>query len=357
MTEHPYAGLPSEAFWRSSVADVSPLELSGIYRPRFEISRSTPIAAAGSCFAQHIGKQFKARGYRFLDVERPPPLLPTAKLHAYGYDLYSARYGNIYSIRQMRQLLERAEGTFAPVEQVWETDGRFYDPFRPTVEPGGYDTADEVLRSASAHLQAVRRLFRQAKLLVFTFGLTEGWVNRADGSTYPTCPGTIAGTYDEEKYAFHNFGVAEILEDAEAVIALVRRHSPDIRFLFTVSPVPLTATASGQHVLPATVYSKSVLRAVCGELYQRYDNVDYFPSYELVSSHPMRAMFFEPNLRSVAATGVRHVMDYFFSAHGASTESAGGSTGRPRRTSEPTVPPRTEDDVVCEEALLEAFDR
>lgn len=323
------------------------LDLDEVYRPRYEISRQLPIAAAGSCFAQHIGRQFKVRGYDFLDEEPAHGLLAEAVQHRYGYGMYSARYGNVYSIRQMRQLLQRARGEFDPTEQVWESGGRYYDPFRPNVEPDGLDTPEEVLASARAHLDAVLRLYRKAGLVVFTFGLTEGWLNREDGSAYPTSPGTLAGEFDPEKYEFHNFTFGEVLADAEAVIEILTEMNPQMKFLFTVSPVPLTATASDQHVLPATVYSKSVLRAVCGDLYQRYENVDYFPSYELVASHPMRAMFFEPNLRSVAPKGVAQVMEYFFSAHG--EQSAGG-----RR---PVTRERDEDDVVCEEELLEVFGR
>lgn len=349
----PYEGLPPRAFWRTGIAQPSPLELHDIYRPRFAITRTTPIAAAGSCFAQHIGRQFKQRGYRFLDVESPPPFLDEARRHAYGYDMYSARYGNVYSIRQMRQLLDRANGSFEPIERVWQDGSRFYDPFRPNVEPGGFDSAEAVLASQRAHLAAVHRLFGQADLVVFTFGLTEGWVNSEDGAVFPTCPGTVAGRFDPQRHAFHNFGFVEVLEDAEAVIAMIRERRPGARFLFTVSPVPLTATASGGHVLPSTIYSKSVLRAVCGELVQRHEGVDYFPSYELVASHPMRAMFFEPNLRSVAASGVRHVMSYFFDAHGDASVSDIPATSR--QATPAAVPAPDEDDVICEELALEQY--
>lgn len=335
------------------------LDLADIYQPRFEISRQLPIAAAGSCFAQHIGRQFKVRGYRFLDEEPAHGMLSERVQHRYGYGMYSARYGNVYSIRQMRQLLQRARGEFDPVEQVWKANGRYYDPFRPNVEPDGLQTPEEVLASARAHLDAVLRLYGKAGLVVFTFGLTEGWLNRGDGSVYPTSPGTIAGEFDPGKYEFHNFTFSEVLADAEAVMAILTEMNPRMKFLFTVSPVPLTATASDQHVLPATAYSKSVLRAVCGDLYQRYENVDYFPSYELVASHPMRAMFFEPNLRSVAPQGVAQVMEHFFTAHG---ETA-ASPRRPARPATDTAPAagsndeRDEDDLVCEDELLEVFGR
>ena len=189
-------------------------------------------------------------------------------------------------------------------------------------------------------------MLEQTDICVFTFGLAEAWENTRDGTVLPTGPGTVAGRFDPDVYAFKNFRFAEILEDAQAFIAYARRHNPEMRFLFTVSPVPLTATATDQHVLPATVYSKSVLRAVVGELMMDHDFVDYYPSYELVASHPMRGIFYRPNMRQVASEGVARVMDIFFRAHGgeaAEVEAAGAPQAA--ETS----------DVHCDEEVLEMF--
>lgn len=374
MTDNPYSSMPPRAFWRAAVAEVSPLEIRDLYRPKFSITRLMSIAAAGSCFAQHIARQFRTRGYKFLQMEPPPPNLDAEQLEKFGFELYSARYGNIYSIRQLLQLFRRAAGSWVSCEDVWETDGRYYDPFRPSIEPSGFVSAEEMRRDRCYHLERVKRLLRRTELFVFTFGLTEAWLCREDGTVLPTCPGTIAGTFDPARYEFHNFDYKEVLQDAENFIALALDNNPEMRFLFTVSPVPLTATATQSHVLQASVYSKSVLRAVCGALYERYAQVDYFPSYELVASHPMRAMFFQPNLRGVSPVGVEHVMKTFFRAHeteddigqaverrirrkrpGVAVPATENDNGRRRRRRRATVPDPLShpDDVICDEEVLE----
>ena len=185
-------------------------------------------------------------------------------------------------------------------------------------------------------------------MFVFTFGLTEAWVGIEDGAVYPTCPGTIAGVFDPQRYRFHNFTFSETITDIEEFIAFARKLNPTMRFLFTVSPVPLTATAAGGHVLQASVYSKSVLRAACGEICDRYPFVDYFPSYELVASHPFRAMFFDPNLRTVTGKGVSHVMNVFFSTQAGSEIAKGPANAHGYK-----APPVG--DVACDEAILEIF--
>ena len=360
---HPYSNLPTSAFWRTGVSDVSPLELENIYVPRFAIDRNTAIASAGSCFAQHIGRQFRERGYRFLDLEPAPPLLNPDRHEAFGFGLYSARYGNLYSMRQLLQLFRRAYGEFTPRESEWLCDdGRAFDPFRPSIEPGGFSSREELRRDTDYHLSMVRRLLPQTELFVFAFGLTESWVCTADGAVLPTCPGTVAGEFDASRHHFHNFRYEEVIDDARQFIALARRHNPAIRFLFTVSPVPLTATASGKHVLPSTVYSKSVLRAVCGALYEEYEEVDYFPSYELVTSHPMRGMFFHPNLRGVSKVGVQHVMKTFFEAHGETGSMPAVPETRPETKVEEVKQRRLQRrarkqgrDAACDEEILENF--
>lgn len=100
------------------------------------------------------------------------------------------------------------------------------------------------------------------------------------GTVFPTAPGTIAGEYDPNEFKFKNFNAFEIYEDLSLFIKRVREINPSVKFLFTVSPVPLTATATDDHVLVATTKSKSVLRTVAGQLSDEYDYIDYFPSYD-----------------------------------------------------------------------------
>ena len=132
----------------------------------------------------------------------------------------------------------------------------------------------------------------------------------------------------------------------EAFIARARAINPKLRFLLTVSPVPLVATATSQQVVVASSYSKSVLRAVAGHLESKYDFVDYFPSFEIVSSHVMRGAFYEADMRSVLKPGVDHVMAQFFSAH---VPPPG------RKAKAPVAEIDQSGELACDEELLAAF--
>lgn len=367
MPASPYSDLPSNRFWRSGVAEEHPLSVNDLYRKKFEIDRTTRVVTAGSCFAQHIGRRLKDRGFKVLDYEPAPPGIRPETAQRFGFDIYSARYGNIYLVRQLVQLAREAVGQWKPTDAIWSKDGRYFDALRPNVEPEGLDSIEEAAAHRAQHLTAVRRLLGDGDLLVFTLGLTEGWVHRESGTVYPTAPGTIAGSYDPSIHVFKNFTFSEILEDFLEFRALVRSVNPAARFLLTVSPVPLTATASGDHVLVATTYSKAVLRAVAGELSSQLDDVDYFPSFEIISSPWSRGFFYESNLRSVSPTGVDAVMRIFFAEH--DPEGAAAVTASPvdetLRRREARIQQRramrreakSRDEVVCEEAMLEAFSK
>lgn len=352
----PYDGLPPDAFWRTGVAECPPLAPRNLYQPGFPLSRSDKIATAGSCFAQHVGRALRAAGLEVLDGEKLPDAVPDATAHRFGYRLFSGRYGNIYTIKQLDQLLAECDEEVRPAHPVWEKDGRFFDAQRPGVEPEGHEIADDVLRHRAAHLRATKRTLSQADVFIFTLGLTEAWEDKATGTVYPTAPGTIAGRFDPEVFAFRNHGYNDVLKAFNSVRARLKSWSPDIRILITVSPVPLTATASGQHVEVATARSKAVLRAAAARIVERFSDVDYVPSYEVITSQSARGMYFDQNLRSVTAAGVAAAMDMFLSAHGFLAAARQGALPEiDDGTASAAFPETDEDDVICEEALLEAF--
>jgi hypothetical protein len=344
----PYAGLAPRAYWRTGVAERAPLDPGDLYTPRFPVTREMRIATAGSCFAQHVGRALRTAGFSVIDAEPLPAAIPDAVAQRFGYRLFSARYGNIYTARQLAQLLAEANGEVEPALPVWQRDGRFFDAQRPAIEPDGFESEALVRRHREAHLGRVRAAFGEADLVVFTFGLTEAWIHRETGTVYPTAPGTVAGSFDPETFAFKNYDTLEVLADFEAVRARLKAANPALRFLVTVSPVPLTATASGDHVEVATCYSKAVLRSVCGMLVARHDDVDYFPSFELITSQGARGAYYETNQRNVSALGVAAAMGLFKRSHGIADAPEARGPGRRGRDEAAAR-------EVCEEALLEAF--
>jgi hypothetical protein len=361
---NPYQNLPKSRYWKTAVGDKSPFQISGLWAPKFKISRKTAIVTAGSCFAQHISRALVARGHRWIDAEPAPEhMMAQAKLD-YHYGTFSFRTGNIYTTKMLQQWLSWSVGETEPPEVLWRKDGRFYDPFRPGVELGGFKTEAEAYASRAITIAAVHKAVEQANVFVFTLGLTEAWQNIETGVEYAVCPGTIAGQFDANKHIFVNHNFSSTYNYLKQALKLMRKINGKINILLTVSPVPLTATATHDHVLTATSQSKSILRAVAGEMKDSSPRIDYFPSYEIITHPAFRGMFYALNQRSVVPTGVNFVMENFFRDQKATftkTVTEVGPYGAPRERVIESESPSKEtessaaDDIRCEEEILDAF--
>lgn len=308
---HPYKNLPEYCYWPKAMSFPAPGHIDPVTRSE-KIKSGDLVATMGSCFAQHIAKHISKSGLKYFVPEIPPPHISDEEALQRGYNVFSARYGNVYTVRQALQLYKRAFGLFSPVDYAWERpDGRWVDPFRPQIEPNGFDDAGDVKRAADHHLSYVREIFTKSNWLVFTLGLTEGWISKIDGAVYPTAPGVAGGVYDADKYAFENFTVNTIISDLCEFLDCILEINPKIKFLLTVSPVSLMATFEQRHVLVSTVASKSILRVVADEVEKKYPEVYYFPSYEIITSPANSGLYYEDDLRQVSLLGVAHVMRVF----------------------------------------------
>ncbi|SCL70613.1 GSCFA domain-containing protein [Micromonospora peucetia] len=351
---NPYQSLPSRSFWRSAVAEPEMLAIGEVWTPKFAIAPDDPVLTAGSCFARHLGPALLDEGMNWREVELPPPGLTEAERRARHYGAFSFRTGTIYTAATLRQWLAWALADDTGPGEVWCEGDRFFDPYRPSVEPDGYASAEATLAARRSTLAAIRGAIAEAGCLIFTLGLTEAWRDRATGTVHPVCPGTVRGVFDPGRHAFHNFTVAEVHDDLCAAVALLRAANPRLNVLLTVSPVPLTATATGAHALTATTYSKSVLRAAAGQLAQEHDHVDYFPSYELITGFPFRGVFFAPNLRAVTPAGVAFVMRHFFDA--LERGPAGTRPTDPTATaSDRRADAADGGDLYCDDAILDHY--
>jgi hypothetical protein len=345
---NPYQNLPDKNFWKTAIAVKAMNDIEDLWDPKFRITAESKVSTFGSCFAQRIGTALKERGFHWLVTEKPPESLSRVNARKYNYHVFSARTGNIYTVSLLKQWTEWAiRGEDLP-DEVWEANGRYYDPFRPRIEPDGFENADVARLSRQHTIKSFRRCIELSDLFVFTLGLTESWVNADQGYEYPMCPGTAAGEYVEEKHIFRNQTFSEIIRNLNEAIEMIGEVNKNIRFLLTVSPVPLTATKTDKNVLVATMESKSILRAVAGQVASERHDTDYFPSYEIINSPVFKGIFFEPNQRNISRTGINFVMKHFFQGlekkYGAPLSKCIDAEGL-----------ADDQDEICDEEILDSF--
>jgi hypothetical protein len=351
--QHPYAKAPARQFWSRAMAGVAPGRVDpadpgpGLGAP-VRVSPQDRVATLGSCFAQHIARHLHQSGCHYLVAEPAPAGLDAATAQARQYGLFSARYGNVYTVRQALQLFDRAHGHFQPLARAWPRGGRWVDPFRPQVEPDGFDSAEAVVAAQAEHLACVRAMFGTCDWLVFTLGLTEAWCDRRDGAVFPLAPGVAGGAYQPAEHAFVNFDIDAVRSDLAALVQRVQGVNPGCRILLTVSPVPLAATAEPRHVWVSTTVSKAVLRVAADEAVRRFGHVHYFPSYEVITSPAAGGRYYADDLRQVTEVGVQHVMRLFTQHCLAGGGVTADTAAAPVSLSLPQAA-----DVVCDEETIE----
>ena len=343
---NPYKNMSPKAFWRNGV--VEDVALDSIHTPKWTLSKDDCVVTMGSCFAQHVGKKLISMDFNvpFFDDE--------SNIRARAF---SANYGNIYTVRQALQLLAEANGSAMRSENYWKTESGFIDPYRPNVFEENFESIESLLENRKHHLISVLNAIKSLDVLVFTLGLTEGWEIKKCGSILPVVPGVLGGEFNKEKYAFKNFDYIEITSDLEEFIdeIIKIRKGDKFKLLLTVSPVPLTATAENRHVLVSSVASKSILRSVADSFSKKYDFIDYFPSFEIVTNPKTISNNFEDNIRNVKQEAVDMVMESFASSYDATHTYSKTLRKQAAKTYENIL--EEIDDADCEDALLDQFSK
>jgi len=312
---HPYRSIPSYSRWKQGVNEgVDSRELIAGLRFR-GLRQDERVFSAGSCFASNVIPYLEKAGIAYVRTEQRPPALSPFQ-DGLGYEQFSARFGNIYTSRQFLQLLLRCTRQWAPHEDRWRTPAGLVDPLRPGLRylATSDEEFDALIRS---HLSATKAAIEAATVVIFTLGLTEAW-HAADGAVFPVCPGTVAGEFDPAQHHFMNLSTSQVTEDLLECRAQISKINPNARFVLTVSPVPLTATATGKHVVVASLESKAVLRAAVANAQAADPEIEYFPAYELLMGWHTPSGSWEPDMRTVTTAGLEYVMSALLSAAGPS---------------------------------------
>lgn len=306
--KNPYKSLPFTSFWPKSVSLTDTALIDPILETKFRFDIDKKFASAGSCFAQQLSTCLKEVGVNYITKESSHSLLNDSEADLYNYNTFSARYGNIYTVSQLKQLFQRAFNDSICTSHILTSDNSFIDAYRPRIQPNGFSSREELELDRKFHYKAVRSVFEELDVFIFTLGLTEAWRSSIDNDTFPVCPLVVTESVSKKDYYLHNFSLDEIERDLTEFVELLAEVNNSAKIILSVSPVPLVATGNRQHILVSNCFSKSLLRVAAGNVSSRFSNVDYFPSFEIINTIPG---YFSSNLRTVTRKGINHVMKVF----------------------------------------------
>lgn len=283
-------------------------------RPKFAVGRDQAAFAVGSCFAREVEDALVDLGF---DVPThcdalfgEEPLLHDESLGTRTRPrAYLNRYNSMSMLDEFRHLLglapEIEQGLLTyPLNRGCAADLHYTQSLRQV----DIETTLARRRKVREHLGP---LLRRCRLFVLTLGMAECWFDEKAGRYLNNTPGPRVMAAFGEQLAVHLTRFEQHRAALESLHELLQAvHGDDFRIVVTVSPVPLECSFLSQDVVATNTYSKSMLRAVAQEFAALHDNVDYFPSYELVSQADPRSAWAWDH-RHVNAELVAHVMALF----------------------------------------------
>ncbi len=244
--------------------------------PRFRIQPGDKIFTIGSCFARETEGYFLEYGCRVpvREFSIPEGELPLGHEASHLLNEYTA--GAICQ----RILAAFGEFSYAYNGGLEMADGGFRDLL---LQHNAAPVSLERLMERRAEIDALYRQLRESDAVVITLGLIESWFERDSGLYLNRTPSLYSVRKNSDKYGFRVLDYPDSLDLIDQTVSCLVRHGIG-KILMTVSPVALLTSFTGEDVIVANSYSKSVLRCVAEQMKEKYPEVDYFPSYEIATS-------------------------------------------------------------------------
>ena len=223
-----------------------PITIASLPRP---IGYPDKILLTGSCFTEHIGNAL--RDWKFDTLQNPNGIL---------FDPASVA-SSLISYIQPRLYTEEDLVFFNEVYQSWQHHSVF-----------SHVDKTECLRGINASQDRAHAFLKEADWLIITLGSAFSYRLADGGATVSNCHRAPAQTFNK-----HLMTIEEINTALDSCIYRLFYFNPNLRILFTVSPV--------RHVRDGVVEnnrSKARLIESVHHLVNKFDRIWYFPAYELV---------------------------------------------------------------------------
>ena len=117
---------------------------------------------------------------------------------------------------------------------------------------------------------------KNADVWIITLGVCEVFLSQTTGKFINQYPGYSKSNRHTYEYSFRNY--EQTVGDLKGIIKYASQL--DKKIIFTVSPVPLGRTFSGEDIFTASMLAKSTLRAAVHSVADG-ENYFYFPAYEM----------------------------------------------------------------------------
>ena len=239
---------------------------------------SDNVVTIGSCFADDIGEKLVQNKFKVL--KNP--------------------FGTVYNPVSIHRLLICAIDQVSPTGQGFlERDGSYY---HHDFHSEWNSLSTELLKqNLESQINIVHRSLSECRVLIITYGTAWVYENRKTKSIVANC-------HKVPQQNFEKFLLTQkrIVESFEGFYGELKKLNPACRIILTVSPV--------RHIkdtLELNSVSKSILRLTCHTLMETFQDVDYFPAYEIMIDDLRDYRFYKPDMIHPSNQAVDYIWEKF----------------------------------------------
>ncbi|MDR2805544.1 MAG: GSCFA domain-containing protein, partial [Dysgonamonadaceae bacterium] len=243
---------------------------------------SDKVMMIGSCFAENISERMLRGGF-------------TVDVNPFGIV-----YNPVSVANGLRDLIIRNVYTES---DLFLHEG-VYHSFSHHSRFSGEDRR-AVLAGMNAAIVRSSEFLRQAQLLIITFGTANIYRLLSTGQVVSNCHKRPAREFAESRLT-----VEQITDLWNSLIRELQTVNPDLKILFTVSPIRHWKDGATANQL-----SKAVLLLAVNELIQANASCSYFPAYELLLDDLRDYRFYADDLTHPNAQAVSYIWEKFGEAY------------------------------------------
>ncbi|MCL2649692.1 MAG: GSCFA domain-containing protein [Candidatus Azobacteroides sp.] len=244
----------------------------------FKISHQDKIMMIGSCFAENISKKMKSAGF-CIDTNPSGILYNPASISK-----------NIQAILHSKKYTGSDLFEHQGIYHSFDHHSKFSD----SSPANCVDKINKEVKDAKDYLKT-------ASILIITFGTAFVYTLKSTGAIVANCHKLPEKTFNRNRLS-----VSEIVEDWKVLINLLQQYNPELKIVFTVSPIRHWKDGAHENQL-----SKSTLLLAIDELIKQNNGCYYFPSYEIMMDDLRDYRFYADDMLHPSDLAVDYIWEKF----------------------------------------------
>lgn len=245
-----------------------------VSKASFEIGHIDNILLLGSCFSDNIGA--KLQDSQFHVLHNPLGIL----------------YNPLSLSKFLKNVLDRK--TYQLEELILEDHYYYHFDYHTQI---AHTDANTLLREINSQLLQTCEYLKTTNYLFITLGTA--WYYKKEGEVVGNCHKRPAKEFDKQIAS-----IEEIKNSFEDVFRQLKEINPEIKIVFTVSPI--------RHIKDGFIENQRSKAVLIEAIHQMLnENVSYFPAYEILMDDLRDYQFYKEDMLHPNEVGVNYVWQYF----------------------------------------------